>query len=130
MRNFVLRLVVNGIAIALVAALLPGITVINNDIGTLAVLALIFALVNALVKPVIMVLGCPFIILSLGLLIPVINGLMLMLTASLAGDRLTVDGLGWAILGGLIMGVVSMVLEGALGVDDDDRDRKRRRSER
>ncbi len=118
MRNFVLRLIVNGIAIALVASLLSGITVINNDIGTLAVLALIFALVNALVKPVIMVLGCPFIILTLGLLIPVINGLMLMLTASLAGDRLTVDGLGWAILGGLIMGVVSMVLEGALGLNE------------
>lgn len=118
MRNFVIRLVINAIAIALVASLLPGINVINNDIGTLAVLALIFALVNALVKPVIMVLGCPFIILSLGLLIPVINGLMLMLTANLAGDRLTVNGLGWAILGGLIMGVVSMVLEGVLGLDE------------
>lgn len=128
MRNFVLRLVVNAIAIAIVAALLPGITVVNNDIGTLAVLALIFAIVNALVKPVIMVLGCPFIILSLGLLIPIINGLMLMLTASLAGDRLTVDGLGWAILGGLIMGIVSMVLEGSLGLDDDkNKDRRRER---
>lgn len=128
MRNFVLRLVVNAIAIAVVAALLPGITVVNNDIGTLAVLALIFALVNALVKPIIMVLGCPFIILSLGLLIPIINGLMLMLTASLAGERLMVNGFGWAILGGLIMGIVSMVLEGALGLDDDkNRDRRDRR---
>lgn len=126
MRNFVLRLVINAIAIALVASLLPGITVINNDLGTLAVLGLIFALVNALVKPVIMVLGCPFIILTLGLLIPVINGLMLMLTASLAGDRLTVDGLGWAILGGLIMGVVSMVLEGVLGLNEKEQPRQRK----
>jgi len=125
MRDFVLRLIVNGVAIAIVATLLPGITVANNDLGTLAVLALIIALVNALVKPVIMLLGCPFIILSLGLLIPVINGLMLLLAAALSGGRLVVDGLGWAILGGLIMGLVSMVLERALGVGDEDERRKR-----
>lgn len=126
MRGFILRLIINGIAIAVVAALLPGITVANNDLGTLAVLALIIALVNALVKPVIMLLGCPFIILSLGLLIPIINGLLLMLAAALSGGRLIVDGLGWAILGGLIMGVVSMVLEGALGVKEDEREEQRR----
>ncbi len=125
MRDFVLRLIVNGVAIAIVATLLPGITVASNDLGTLAVLALIIALVNALVKPVIMLLGCPFIILSLGLLIPVINGLMLLLAAALSGGRLVVDGLGWAILGGLIMGLVSMVLERALGVGDEDERRKR-----
>ncbi len=126
MRGFILRLIINGIAIAVVAALLPGITVANNDLGTLAVLALIIALVNALVKPVIMLLGCPFIILSLGLLIPIINGLLLMLAAALSGGRLIVDGLGWAILGGLIMGVVSMVLEGALGVKEEERQEQRR----
>ncbi len=128
MRGFVLRLIVNGVAIAIVAALLPGITVANNDLGTLAVLALIIALVNALVKPVIMFLGCPFIILSLGILIPVINGLLLMLVAALSGGRLVVDGLGWAILGGLIMGIVSLVLERVLGVGDEDE--RRGRSER
>lgn len=126
MRGFILRLIINGIAIAVVAALLPGITVANNDLGTLAVLALIIALVNALVKPVIMLFGCPFIILSLGLLIPIINGLLLMLAAALSGGRLIVDGLGWAILGGLIMGVVSMVLEGALGVKEEERQEQRR----
>ncbi len=127
MREFVLRLVVNGIAIAVVAALLPGITVANNELGTLAVVAFVIALVNAIVKPVIMFLGCPFIILSLGILIPVINGLMLMLSASISGDRLQVDGLGWAIVGGLIMGILSMVLEGVFGLKDDDRDDRRKR---
>jgi putative membrane protein len=128
MRNFLLRLVVNGIAIAVVAALLPGIHVVNNDLGTLAILALIFGLVNAIVRPVVMVLSCPFIILTLGILIPVINGLMLMLTAWIAGDRMQVDGLGWAILGGLIMGLVVLVLESALGLREDDRKRRERRA--
>ncbi len=130
MKNFLLRLVVNGIAIAVVAALLPGIHVVNNDLGTLAVLALIFGLVNAIVRPIVMVLSCPFIILTLGILIPVINGLMLMLTAAIAGDRMQVDGLGWAILGGLIMGLVVLVLESALGLREDDRKRRRENRDR
>ncbi|GAB4572862.1 MAG: hypothetical protein Kow0077_13530 [Anaerolineae bacterium] len=116
MRDFVLRLVINGIAIAVVAALLPGITIADDGIGTLALIALIIALVNAVVKPVILILGCPFILLSLGILIPIINGLMLMLSASLSGGRLQIDGLGWAILGGLIMGLLSIILEGMLGL--------------
>lgn len=126
MQRFVLRLIVNGLAIAIIAALLPGITIINNDIGTLAILALIFGVVNAIVRPIVMILSCPFIILSLGLLIPIINGLLLMLTASIAGDRMTVDGLGWAILGGLLMGLVVLVLESALGLREDDRKRRER----
>ena len=85
MQRFLLRLVVNGLAIAIIAALLPGIQIANNDIGTLAVLALIFGVVNAIVRPIVMILSCPFIILSLGLLIPIINGLLLMLTASISG---------------------------------------------
>ena len=126
MRRFVLRLIVNGLAIAIIAALLPGINIVNNDLGTLAVLALIFGVVNAIVRPIVMILSCPFIILSLGLLIPIINGLLLMLTASLAGDRMTVDGLGWAIVGGLLMGLVVLVLESALGLREDDRKRRER----
>ena len=126
MQRFVLRLIVNGLEIAIIAALLPGIMIVNNDIGTLAILALIFGVVNAIVRPIVMILSCPFIILSLGLLIPIINGLLLMLTASIAGDRMTVDGLGWAILGGLLMGLVVLVLESALGLREDDRKRRER----
>ena len=77
MRRFVLRLIVNGLAIAILAALLPGINIVNNDLGTLAVLALVFGVINAIVRPIVMIMSCPFIILSLGLLIPVINGLLL-----------------------------------------------------
>ena len=49
-----------------------------------------------------------------------------MLTASLAGGRMTVDGLGWAIVGGLLMGLVVLVLESALGLREDDRKRRER----
>lgn len=128
MGKLLLRILINALAIAIVALLLPGIHVIDNDLGTLALIGIIFGIVNAIVKPIVIILSCPLIILTLGLMIPVINALMLLLTASIAGDRLTVDGFWWALLGGIIMGLVVLVLESALGVRDDD-DEKRRREE-
>ena len=116
MGNFLIRIVINAVAIALTASLLPGIHVLNNDMGTLLILGLIFGLVNALIKPIISFLTCPFIILTLGLFIFVINGVTLMLTANFSSGRLTVDNLGWAILGGIIMGFIGMILETVLGL--------------
>lgn len=118
MRDFLIRVVISAAAIAITASVLPGVHVTNNDIGTLLIIGLIFGIVNGLIKPIISLLTCPLVLLTLGLFILVINGLMLMLTASLSGGRLAVDGLGWAIIGGIIMGIVGVVLEWALGVND------------
>lgn len=119
MAHFVLRLVVNAIALVITAYILPGIHV-ETDIGPLVIVALIFGVVNALAKPVITILSCPLIIITLGLFYLVVNGLMLLITDSLAGDRFEVDGLGWAILGGIVMGLVGMMLEGALGLNEKE----------
>ena len=121
MRNFVVRVIVSAIAIAITAALLPGIRVINGDILTFLLLGLIFGLVNALVKPIVSLLSCPLVLLTLGLFLLVVNGLMLLITAALSGGRLVIDGLGWAIVGGIIMGVVNMVLEVVLGLNNEKR---------
>jgi putative membrane protein len=118
MRNFLLRLIVNAAALAATAAILPGIHIQNDRIGTLLLIALIFGIVNALLKPVIVIMSCPLIILTLGLFAIAINGIMLLITAAIAGDRFTVDGFWWAVLGGLIVGVISGILENALGVND------------
>ena len=126
MRNLLLRLIINAAALAATAALLPGIGVRDNDIGTLLVVALIFGLVNAVLKPVFLILSCPLIILTLGLFALVINGLMLLITDALAGGRFTVDGLGWAILGGLVVGAISGILERALDLDKKDREKRER----
>ena len=118
MRNFIIRIAINAVAIDMTASFLPGIHVLNNELSTLLILGLIFGLVNALVKPILSLLTCPFILLTLGLFIFVINGLTLMLTASLSSGRLSVDNLGWAILGGIIMGIIGVVLETMLGLRD------------
>jgi len=119
--RFLLRLIVNAIALVITAYVLPGIHV-NTDIGPLLLVALIFGIVNALVKPVITVLSCPLILITLGLFYLVVNGLMLLITDELAGGNFDVDGLGWAILGGIVQGLVGMVLERLLGLDDDKRE--------
>src|ERR1041384_4278622 len=125
MGKFLLRVIINAIAIAITANLLPGIHVVNQDLGTLLIIGLIFGIVNALIKPILSVLTCPFIIITLGLFIFVINGLMLLLTASVSGGRLIIDGFWWAVLGGIIMGLVGLVLESVLGIRDrNDKDRQ------
>lgn len=117
----ILRFVAHLVSIAIavwVATALPGIAVGGDSlaatIGTLAVVALLFGIVNAVIKPVIQVLGCAFYILTLGLFALVVNGLLFWLTAWLA-DRLglefTVDGFWAAFWGALIVGVVSFVLD-------------------
>jgi len=120
MRNFFIRVIINAVAIAVTATVIPSIHVVNNDIGTLLMIGLVFGIINSLLKPILMFLTCPAVILSLGLFVLVINGVLLLITDSLVGDRLTIDGgIGTAILGGIVMAIVSMVLEGVLKLDDN-----------
>jgi putative membrane protein len=111
MRDFVLRVFINAIAIFVTAQLLQsGIHIANDSVATLLLIGLVISLINAFVKPVLRLLSCPFVLLTLGLFVLVINGVLLLLADALL-DTLTIDGLGWAILAGIIMAIVSTVLE-------------------
>ncbi len=125
MGQFFLRVIINAVGIAITAQLLPGINVINNDLGTLLIIGFVFGVVNALLKPLLLVLTCPAVILTLGLFVLVINGIMLLVTSSLIPGRLQVDGIGSAILGGIIMSIITMILEALLKGDDDRKRQKR-----
>lgn len=119
MREFLIRVLINAVAIAVTALVIPNIHIANNDVTTLLIIGLIFGLVNSLLKPLLILLTCPAVLLSLGLFIFVINGFMLMITDSLAGDRLTIDGgIFTAILGGMVMAAVTIALESVLKLDD------------
>jgi putative membrane protein len=115
--KLLMRLVVNAIALAVAAWLLADITVSGTSttrrVVTLVVVAAIFGLVNAVVKPLATILSLPFIVLTLGLLIFVINALMLLLTSWIS-DGLNlpfeVEGFGTALLGALIITVVSWLM--------------------
>jgi putative membrane protein len=122
--GFLIRLVVNAVALAAAAWLFDGIEVGGADDGdrvlTLLVVALIFGLVNAFIAPIVKLLSLPFIVLTLGLLLLVINALMLLLTSRLAEAfdvDFVVDGF-WAALGGsIVISIVGAVLGAVL--DDD-----------
>ena len=120
--NLLIRVAVNAAALAAAAWLLDGIRLTESDhrVLTLLGVAVVFGLINAFITPVIKVLSLPFIILTLGLLLWVINAAMLMLTSRIAdslGLGFEVDGFGTALLGALVISIVGAVL-GSL-VDDD-----------
>lgn len=118
MISFLVRLIVNGLALWVATEIVDGVTVsadsTSNQVITLLVVALIFALVNAVIKPVVQLLSLPLLILTLGLFTLVVNALMFWLTSWIA-DRLDVsfhvDGFFWeAVLGALVVSVVSWLL--------------------
>ncbi len=121
MTNFLVKTLANAAALLVAVWLLNDITLTGDSTGnqalTLIVVALIFGLVNFLVKPVVKVLTFPLFVLTLGLITLVVNALMLMLTSWLAGQfdlSFHVDGFWTAVLGGLIISVVSWALNVAL----------------
>lgn len=121
MKNLIIRLLVNAIALAAASWLVSGITLQGATTGkrvlTLLVVAAIFGIVNAIVKPVVKVLSFPLLILTLGLLTFVINAAMLLLTSWITGKldvQFHVDGFWSALFGALIISVVGMILNAVL----------------
>ena len=112
MRNFLIRLIVNALALEAAAWLVPGIH-LAGGFWDVVLVAFGFGLVNALLKPVVFLLSLPFVILTLGLFALVVNAVMLGVTAALT-DALSVSGLGAAVLGSLVISLVTMLLGGAL----------------
>jgi putative membrane protein len=115
MTRLVLRWAINAIAIWVAITLLQGRGLEVAQGGWLPILglAVIFGLINALLRPLIEILTCPLIILTLGLGTLLINTLMFWLTGQIGnqfGIGFTVNGLWPAFLGALIVSVVSMVL--------------------
>ncbi|MFF8832096.1 phage holin family protein [Streptomyces sp. NPDC015131] len=117
MMNFVVKTIANAAALAVAIWLVSGITLTGDSTGkqalTLILVALVLGVVNFLVKPVVKLLTLPLFILTLGLFTLVVNALMLLLTSWLA-DVLDlsfhVEGFWTAVLGGLIISIVSWAM--------------------
>lgn len=118
--SLIVRLLINALALLVAAWLVPGIHLsaarghaVPNDWLTLAIVALIFGLVNAIIRPIVLFLTLPLNILTLGLFTFVVNALMLLLTSWIAtGMELgfRVDGFWPALLGALLISIVSFPL--------------------
>jgi putative membrane protein len=105
--GLIVRLVVNAIALLLVEYLIPGVHV--SGIGAALLAALILGIVNAVLKPILVILSLPLEILTLGLFTLIINAALFYLVAKL-GIGLSVDNFGAAFLGALVLSIVSFIL--------------------
>ncbi len=111
--KLVVRWFIAALALVVAAWLVPGIRVEGNAWVAYAGMAVILGLVNAVIRPLLKVLTCPLILLTLGLFLLVVNGLMLLLAAKIAsgmGIGFHVDGFVPAFLGSLIVSVVTWLL--------------------
>jgi len=118
MRKLLLRWLINATAIYVAAEIVPGIHGVSpwDYFGA----ALVLGLLNALIAPILKLLTCPLILLTLGAFTLVINAAMLLLAhwlSPLLGARLTVDSFGAAVLASLIISVVSFALSVLTGVN-------------
>jgi putative membrane protein len=121
--RLLIRWAINAIAIWVAIELVPGIEHTGSGVSLLLI-ALVFGLVNALIRPFLTLLTCPLIILTLGLFVLVVNALMLGLTAWLV-PSLTVEGFWPAFWGAIIISLVSSLIS-MLIKDEREQERKER----
>lgn len=126
MSKLIIRLVINAVALwvasYVVNQITPGGMYVTTQLTGLLIVALIFGLVNALIKPIVQLLTCPINFFTLGLFTLVINAVMLLLTSRLTaltagGEQLAVAGFIPALLGGLVISIVSTFLSFFLADD-------------
>jgi putative membrane protein len=121
--SLLLRLAVSAVALAVATAVVPGIELttgsLSSKVLTLVAVALIFGVVNAVLKPIVKVVGCAFYVLTLGLIALVVNGLLLWLTSWVAGKLklpFHITGFWPAFWGAIIVSVVGWLL--GIGIRD------------
>ncbi len=110
--NLIIRLLLNGLAVVLTAYLLPGVNV--KDYGTALVVALVLAVINVVVKPILVILTIPITILTLGLFLLVINAVIILLVSNLVGG-FEVRGFWWALLFSLILSIFNSLFNDLAG---------------
>ena len=108
----VIRLLINAAALWTAVRLVPGVS-FTGDWRLLFVVALIFGVLNVLLKPLLLLLTLPFLLLTLGLFTFVVNAFLLLVTSKLSGSMALgfhVDGFVPALLGSIVISVVSLML--------------------
>lgn len=116
--RLLLRWLINAAAIWVAFEVVPGIEPLNNSVEAILVIALIFGLVNAIIRPIIAFFTCPLIILTLGLGTLIINAGMFALAGAIGrqfGFGFTLDGFWPAFWGALVVSIVSWLLSILLG---------------
>jgi len=112
--KFILRILVNAVALAVTAWIMPNFILTKNPLEIIVV-AIVFGLVNGLIKPIVKLLSLPITVVTLGLFALVINTAMLLLTSWLVGNWLSIEGnfltqLLYAFLASILISIISTIL--------------------
>ena len=120
--SFIIRWIATAIAVGVAVWIVPGISAVGNN-ATLAVaaLALVLSLINVSLKPILQFLSLPITVITLGIFYLVVNALLLELAAWAAGgifgSGIVIDGFGSALLGSIVISIVSAIVNGIIGND-------------
>lgn len=131
--KLLIRWAISALSLFAAAWLVPGIHV-DDGRGWMvyAAMAVILSLANALIRPLLKLMTCPLILLTLGLFTLVVNAITLLISSAFAnnvfGFGFYIEGFWSAFWGAIIVSIVSVVLNTVVRDDDEDRDRRRRRS--
>jgi putative membrane protein len=115
-RMLLMRTVVNALALLVVLIFVPRIYLVDPRPSSWILVAVVLGLLNAFVKPIIQFATLRFIFATYGVVVALINAIILILLALLLPNRLAVDSLFWALVGGAVIGIASAVLENLFGL--------------
>ena len=133
-RFLLVRILVNALALAVTAAIVPKIYFVDKSAWSWLLMAVMLGVLNALLKPVLQFLTLQFLFVTFGLVVVLVNALILLLLSALFPTRFAVDNVLWALVGGLVLGLLSSFLESLLGltmpiVDDEPAELRRQLEE-
>ena len=115
--GFLIQLIISTFAVLIAAFLLPGVRIAGNSFFTALLVAAVLAFLNAVVKPIMVILTIPITIVTFGFFLLIINALMILAASSLVSG-FHVDGFWWALLYSLILSLVTSILEGIKKSDE------------
>ena len=110
MKKFIKSWAINTLAVLVAVYMVPGIHFKDDSLWTPFVTSLVLGILNALIRPILMLLALPLLIFTLGLFTLVINALLLYFVSFLLGNHFVVDSFGAAFLGALVISIVSLLL--------------------
>ncbi len=117
--RFLVQLIISTLAVLIASYLLPGVAMQDNNVFTALIVAAVLAFLNAVVKPIMIVLTIPVTIFTFGFFLLVINALMIILASKLV-DGFKVDGFWWALLFSFILSIVTSILENIKRRDENE----------
>ncbi len=115
-RLALVRLFVNGVAIIIVAIIVPGVYLVKINLFSILLIAFVVGLLNVFIKPIAQFITLPFLFVTYGLIMLITSTLMFLLLAFLLPSFLAVDNFFAAVVAGVLMNLTTMILENIFGV--------------